>query len=67
MRENQRGNCTYADNASTGIQQGRNRLENTAETGLLQQQEEAACKPAELNRSNSEGMLYLDIIQRFAL
>ncbi|HEY0678733.1 MAG TPA: hypothetical protein VGD17_10630 [Chitinophagaceae bacterium] len=66
MRENQRGNRTYADNASAGIQQGRNKQENAVETNLKQTPEENVGKPV-INGSNSEGMIYLDIIPRFAL
>jgi hypothetical protein len=66
MRENQRGNRTYADNAANGAQQGRSKMENNTENGLFTQQEESAGQ-AELNGSNSEGIMYLDIIPRFAL
>jgi hypothetical protein len=67
MRENQRGTRTYADNACTGMQQGWNKMESNSDKSLLQQQDEINGKPAELNRANSEGMIYLDIIPRFAL
>ena len=66
MRETQRGSRTYADNTYAGMQQGRNKNENNTEA-ILPKQDEATSQRNELNSASSEGMLYLDIIPRFAL
>lgn len=67
MRENQRGSRIYADNACAGTPEGRNRNEKNAESILSQKKDESAGLSADATRLNSEGMIYLDIIQRFAL
>jgi hypothetical protein len=64
MREYQRGTRTYAENASP-MQKGRN--ENNAEATLAHGQDEAAKQRTDLNKAGTEGMMYLDIIPRFAL
>lgn len=66
MRENQRGSRNYADNACTGTPEVRNRIEN-AEALLGQKKDTSTGLSADATRLNSEGMIYLDIIQRFAL
>jgi hypothetical protein len=65
MREHQRNTRTYADNTSATMQKGWN--ENKAETTLKTSQDDAAAQRTEKNNTGSEGMMYLDIIPRFAL
>ena len=67
MRENQRGSRIYVDNACTGTPDGRNRNEKNAEALHIQKKDDSAGHTADAARLNSEGMIYLDIIQRFAL
>lgn len=64
MREQQRGTRTYTENTSS-MQKGRN--ESKAETTITHGQDDAATQRAEVNNAGSEGMMYLDIIPRFAL
>ena len=56
MRENLRN-----DNSTV-----QNKFENNTDISLQQQFEDSASQP-EMNNASSEGMIYLDIIQRFAL
>jgi hypothetical protein len=67
MRENQRGSRNYADNACTGTPEVRNRNEKNAEAINAQKKDASPGLPADATRLKSEGMIYLDIIQRFAL
>ncbi|MGB8195332.1 MAG: hypothetical protein WCF67_25595 [Chitinophagaceae bacterium] len=64
MRENQRGGF---ENISSGTQKGRNKIEKTGEPIHCQDQQSNANVSANINGLNSEGMIYLDIIPRFAL
>lgn len=64
MREQQRGTRTYTENTSS-MQKGRN--EAKAETTITHGQDDAAIQRADVNNAGSEGMMYLDIIPRFAL
>lgn len=54
----------YQDNAVSAMQKG---TENNAETILKTVQDDASIQRNELNNAGSEGMMYLDIIPRFAL
>ena len=67
MRENQRGSRNYADNACTGTPEVRNRNEKNAEAKHAQKKDATIGLSADATRLNSEGMIYLDIIPRFAL
>jgi hypothetical protein len=67
MRENQRGSRNYADNACTGTPEVRNRNEKKAEAVHTQKQDSSTGLSADATRLKSEGMIYLDIIQPFAL
>lgn len=64
MREYQRGTRTYAENTFP-MQKGRN--ENNAEAIKAQSQDDASIQRTDLNNKGLEGMMYLDIIPRFAL
>lgn len=64
MRENSRGSRNYADNACTPTP---DRIEKNAEPLHIQKTDSIAGFSADANRPNSEGMIYLDIVQRFAL
>jgi hypothetical protein len=66
MRENVRGTRSYTDNASS-MQQARSKFENNADATVNAQQDEAKSQRSEMNHANTEGMIYLDIIPRFAL
>ena len=65
MREYQRGTRTYTDNISATMQNGWN--ENNGEAIIKSCQDDAPIQRNELNNTCSEGMMYLDIIPRFAL
>ena len=65
MREYQRGTRTYADNNSASMQKGRN--DNNSETTAKIGQDDAPIQWTEKSNAGSEGMMYLDIIPRFAL
>lgn len=62
MRENQRGGL---DKISSGPQTGRTKSDLKPEA--RPQQEGNSNVTADMNRSNAEGMVYIDIIPRFAL